>query len=398
MIELELKHYIYLLVVAGMAGAYISKKMRMPSKKVALAAKSEKNPNKDRQPGCWAPEDYVFPTPPPFPNWDIERTRPLPYRAFKHKYTITMGIRNMELDLWIELDNEWHKYHNDKVRRAEEKGNDVYGTFPEARAAAFELLDEFWAYLPARYPSLFQQLPTGLKNLVTGEVFTFKNVNPDLVTEDPMLMAAKMVQDDLAIMIEGKDGVYYLKAGAIILPGFWRFKDKKGMPLWEIHTSGDVPKYNEKLHSGMAKFFTRLTCDKPVVRNNYFIQTDDELAWSSSIGDEKEEVVGWYTAEPAKNPTQLYFRSERQSLRRLPKTGGIVFTIRTYFCPISELCEEPHVPRRLLNAVESWTEDVKEYRGYYKFKDALLPYLEEKALEQEKMGIVTEKEPSVYPF
>lgn len=396
MLELEVKHYLYIILFLGMAGAVVLKQMKRPVSRAVVS--NEKNPNKDRKPGQWIPENYIFPTPPPFPNWDIEKTRPLPYRAFKHKYTITMGIRNMELDLWIELDNEWHKYHDDKVKRAQEKGKDVYGTFPEARSAAFELLEEFWNYLPNRYPALFKQLPTGMENLVTGEIFKFRNCSPDEVAEDPMLMAAKMVQDDLAIMIEGADGVYYLKAGAIILPGFWRFKDKVGMPLHEIHTSGDVPKYNEKLHSGMAKFFTRLTPDKPVVRNNYFIQTDDELAWSSSIGDEAEENVGWYTADPAKSAEKLYFRSERQSLRRLPKSGGIVFTIRTYFCPISELCQEPHVPRRLLNAVESWSEDVKEYRGYYKFKDALLPYLEEKALEQEKMGIVAEKEPSVYPF
>ncbi|WPK23437.1 hypothetical protein PUMCH_000678 [Australozyma saopauloensis] len=395
MIELEFKHYLYLVMLAVAAGAFVLKLLKKSNVK---QAPSREILNKDRKPGQWMPESYQFPIPPPFLNWDIEKTRPLPYRAFKHKYTITMGIRNMELDLWIELDNEWHKYHNDKVMRAQTLGNDVYGTYPEARAAAFELLDEFWNYLPARYPSLFKQLPTGMENLVTGEVFKFKNCNPDDITEDPMLMAAKMVQDDLAIMIEGSDGIYYLKAGAIILPGFWRFKDKKGMPLHEIHTSGDVPKYNEKLHSGMAKFFTRLTCDKPVVRNNYFIQTDDELAWSSSIGDEKEDVVGWYTADAAKSAQQLYFRSERQSLRRLPKTGAIVFTIRTYFCPISELCEEPHIPRRLFNAVESWSEDVKEYRGYYKFKDALLPYLKEKAEEQEKRGIIEEKEPSVYPF
>lgn len=399
MIELQLKHYIYLILAIGFAGTIVSKQLKLSAKKKSVSAKaSEKNPNKNRKPGTWVPETYKFPVPAPFPNWDIEKTRPLPYRAFKHKYNVTMGIRNMETDLWIELDNEWLKFHNDKVRRAEEMGTDVYSTFPEARAAAFELLDEFWSYLPARYPELFKQLPSGLENLVTGEIFTFKNCNPDLVTEDPMLIAAKMIQDDLAIMIEGKDGVYYLKAGAIILPGFWRFKDKVGMPLYEIHTSGDVPQYKEKLHSGMAKFFTRLTCDKPVVRNNYFIQTDDELAWSSSIGDEKEDTVGWNTAVPATTAQQLYFRSERQSLRRLPKTGGIVFTIRTYFCPISELCEEPHVPRRLLNAIESWADDVKEYRGYSKFKDVLLPYLEEKALEQEAKGVSIEKEPSVYPF
>lgn len=394
---LQPKHYAYVLVAAILATAYVNKYGKN-AKKNLDTAKAKVSPNKDRKFGTWIPEAFKTPTPPAFKNWDVTKTKPLPYRAFKHKYTITMGIRNMEWDSWIELDNDWIKHHTDKVKRLAEWGTDVYGTLPGAEPAVLELLDEFWEYLPARYPSLFRQLENGIENLLTGEVFVFKGVSPDKFTEDPMVMAAKMVQDDLAIMIEGEDGNYYLKAGCIVLPGFWRFKDKVGMPLNEIHTSGDVPKYQEKLQSGMTKFFTRLTCDKPVVRNNYFIQLDDNLGWSSAIGDEKSEKVGWYTAEAATSAEQLYYRSERQSLRRLPKTGAVIFTIRTYFISIPEICSEPYIPRRLLNGVESWSDDVRDYRGYEKFKDALLPYLEEKAKEQEAQGYVVENEPALYPF
>jgi alpha-1,2-mannosyltransferase len=46
----------------------------------------------------------------------------------------------------------------------------------------------------------------------------------------------------------------------------------------------------------MNNFFRRLTPEKPVLRNNYFIQVDDKLAWSESIGDEDSEGVGWGSA------------------------------------------------------------------------------------------------------
>lgn len=390
---LDTKYLIYCAVAALLAAAYVHARSRTKS-----PTKPATSSNKDRKFGTWTPESFTTPVPPPYPHWDCEKTKPLPYRAFRHKYTITMGIRSMDWDSWIELDNEWMKFHNAKVARLAEKGSELYGTFPEARDAAFELLDEFWLYLPNRYPSMFRQLDHGLENLVTGEQFVFRNCNRAEIKEDPMVMAAKMVQDDLAIMVESPDGQYYLKAGAIILPGFWRFKDKVGLPLSAIHTLGDVPQYQQKLQTGMAKFFTRLTCDKPVVRNNYFIQLDLDLDWSSSIGDENTDKVGWYTADEAVTPEQLFFRSERQSLRRLPKTGAIVFTVRTYFLPITEICDEPHVPRRLLDAVESWSDDVREYRGYEKFKTVLLPYLEKRALEQEARGYTSEKEPAVYPY
>jgi hypothetical protein len=42
-------------------------------------------------------------------------------------------------------------------------------------------------------------------------------------------------------LFTGKDGRYYFQAGAICVGGFWRMKDKIGMPLDEIHNSGRVP-------------------------------------------------------------------------------------------------------------------------------------------------------------
>lgn len=69
----------------------------------------------------------------------------------------------------------------------------------------------------------------------------------------------------------------------------------------------------------MMNFFRRIQPPSPMLRNNYFIQVDDGLAWSESIGSEDataEGEVGWFTAEKNKAIEHHYFRSERQSLRR----------------------------------------------------------------------------------
>lgn len=350
--------------------------------------------NKNRKPGKWIPEDYKLPIPKPYKDWDIQNTKPIPYRAFKHKYNITMGIRSMDTNDWIQLDNEWPMYHELKKKRFQERGSEIYGTLPEANDAAMELLIEISKYLVNRYPTLFKMKNSEiLQNLYTGEEWNI--INPEY---DCCFIIANLLQDDIAIMIEQPDGQYYLKAGAIALAGFWRFKDKVNLPLSAIHTTGDVPKYNSHLKKSMEKFFTRLIPESPVVRNNYFIQTDDNLDWSSSIGDEKTENVGWYTAEKATDINQIYYRSERQSVRRLPISGACIFTIRTYFVPLVEICKEPFVPLRLLNGINSWTDDVKEYRGYETFKDIVLPYLEEKVKEQIEMGYTREKEVDAFPL
>jgi len=66
--------------------------------------------------------------------------------------------------------------------------------------------------------------------------------------------------------------------------------------------------------------------------------------------------------------------------------------------PITKMCEEPFIPKRLLDAVLSWDDDVKRYRGYEKFKDVLVPYLEEQAKLQEQRGYTVDQEPNNYPY
>lgn len=271
----------------------------------------------------------------------------------------------------------------------------------------FDLILNRCDYLPQRYPSLFRSTPTGIHNILTNETF---DITTRPLPEDPMATAGRLVQDDLAIMFEKPDNQYYLLAGSILLAGFWRLSDKFGMPLSEIHTSGDVPGFKTKLEKGMMNFFRRVQPAQPVLRNNYFIQVDDNLAWSHSIGSEdpvseedggvSKQAHGWSSAEKNKAIEHHYFRSERQSLRRLPRSGGVVFTIRTYFEPITKVADEVGVPGRLASAVRSWGDDVATYKGRERYQEVLLEYLDGKHREQVEKGLVREGEveEGKYPF
>lgn len=53
-----------------------------------------------------------------------------------------MGLRTMQWDEWIELDNHYLRYHGDKKRRIEERGDKCCRTAPEAYDGAIELLEE----------------------------------------------------------------------------------------------------------------------------------------------------------------------------------------------------------------------------------------------------------------
>ncbi|KAF7563643.1 hypothetical protein G7046_g455 [Stylonectria norvegica] len=363
----------------------------------SLPSSREKTANST--PGFWEPDAFKTPIPTPYPDWSIENTKPLPYRAFRYgpKYNITMGLRTIQPEQWIELDNQFPRYHAEKKTRIQERGNKCVRTHPEAYPAAMELLQELTDYLPARYPNLFKRTSVGINNIWSGESF---NIVETPLREDPMAICARLVQDDLALMIQRPDGEYYLLAGAVLLAGFWRLSDKYEMSLSDIHTSADVPGFREKLETGMTRFFKRIKCDSFYSRNNYFVQVDDALAWSWSIGDEDHPTVSWSTVETDKPIDQHWFRSERQSLRRLPKTGAVCFTIRTYFLPITDMAQEDYVPGRLASAIRSWGDDVSVYKGKEKYGDVLLDYLDQQHETQLERGLVLEKEDEVrkYPW
>ena len=97
----------------------------------------------EREPGKWTVVDFKRPAASPYPEWDVHETKPLPYRPFRHgPYYITMGLRTMQWDEWIELDNHYLRFHEDKKRRIEERGEKCCKTAPEAYDGALELLEE----------------------------------------------------------------------------------------------------------------------------------------------------------------------------------------------------------------------------------------------------------------
>lgn len=244
---------------------------------------------------------------------------------------------------------------------------------------------------------MFHRTAVGIDNRFTNESF---NIVQRPLAEDPMQMCARLVQDDLALMFEKPDGQYYLLAGSILLAGFWRLTDKFGMSLSEIHTSGDVPGFKSKLEKGMMNLFRRMKPSELVGRNNYFIQVDNSLPWSVSIGSEDEAAPTWNNVSKSDAVDRHHFRSERQTLRRLPRSGAILFTIRTYFELVTTIAAEPYVPGRLASALRSWGPDVAVYKGREAYQDALLAYLDQKHAEQVAGGLDVEREEEVrkYPF
>ncbi|SCV70970.1 BQ2448_3732 [Microbotryum intermedium] len=382
---------------------------------------------------AWNPVKFDYPKIDPWTDFDVDHTKPVPLRPFRWgpTYPINMGIRPMPWDTWLELDSDYRKTLDIVARRTRTQGEEANRVMPGYRPQAFECLVEMASYLAVRYPQYFvvnrfkydakDEYTWGdslsgkeagciavIENKLTGDVFDFAEIEK-LEGKDwnPMKVAALLTEDDLAVMCE---------AGSICTAGFWRLKDKIGRSLDYIHSSGEVPGWPTKLKFSIERFFQKLKCDKPVQRYNYTFQIDDQVAWSNhtngpvSVLGEKEQIFdevtkgpdpellaqsndpNWKAPQPATAFEEVWYRSERQTLRRMPKTGCILFTIRTYFHPVAELAKEPGVPGRMASAIRSWPDEVRNYKTGYLYIPAILPGLDERHAAQVAEGLVEMEE------
>ncbi|KAI1326463.1 hypothetical protein F5Y16DRAFT_400352 [Xylariaceae sp. FL0255] len=57
---------------------------------------------------------------------------------------------------------------------------------------------------------------------------------------------------------------------------------------------------------------------------------------------------------PTLDVSQLWFRQERQVLRRVPRSQAVVWLVHTYTEKLTDVAREPIVPGRLASLVRSW--------------------------------------------
>lgn len=168
----------------------------------------------------------------------------------------------------------------------------------------------------------------------------------------PLVAAALAVQEDLCVLQRDRAGTWRLSSGVVCFPSMWRLPDKIGLPLAEVH--GPVPAYADELADRVDRFVDRLRTERPVWRRNWLVHASDELHLPEPPPP---------TAQPPDIPDGLWLRSERQTLRRLPRTDAILFTIRTQQAPLGVVAARADVAAGLAGAIESWSPELVAYRN-----------------------------------
>ncbi|EXJ81795.1 hypothetical protein A1O1_07860 [Capronia coronata CBS 617.96] len=351
-------------------------------------------------------------------SFDLETT-PIPaFRAFRYSYKRhTIDVKKLDLNDWILLDNQFPRYHSAKVARLAERGDKIVGTLPCATDAARELCQDLAEFLSSRYPQVYRITRSGSdkdgwlgKGSITRVEMPSLGASYDLVNEDPMTVAGLLQPTDLNILTKRPDGQYQLSAVMFGIGGGQRLKDKLGRSLADLHYGGQVPHFKEQLQVPLDRFLSKLKVDGPIVRHTTALTIHDELHWPEvTMGPEDDwdpvirgPAIGSKGATTFKPPhpildiSSLWHRTERQTLRRLPKSGTIVWSVHTYVNPLASILKEPGIPGRLASLVRSWDDELAAHKGRHLYADVLLPHLDALHSEQVSAGVCAD-EPTTLP-
>ena len=184
----------------------------------------------------------------------------------------------------------------------------------------------------------------------------------------PLFAAARRTPDDLVLM-EKHDGAWRVSALSLCAPTFFSAHDVLGRSLAEIH--GPVHGFAERFLARVERIFEGLRPGLILERRNWSLVNSDQ-----SFTPDPAPIRARISAiEPAHAGSELFVRVERQTLRRLPQTGGALFTIRVWLHPLDALLDDPPRLAAFARAWRAATADFRDYKRLGLYDDLVESFL-----------------------
>ena len=277
---------------------------------------------------------------------------PIPYRPWRERGAVVagefrwrLGLRPLDLDDWLELGPD-----------ADGPGGWIAekpGLLAAHRDTVFRVLDGIEAECAEVATAIVDHLRRDPRRerRERGEI----RLDPGL---HPLDAAARLVPEDLVVMVE-RGGRLVFGGGSVCFPNRWDLAAKLGLPLADVHRP--VARLNDQLEAAVDRAVDRLTPERSFWR----------LGWGIlDTADGYTPVDGTGAARPVEpGIADLHVRVERETLRRFPDTGVVLFTIRTYVSPLTAVLADPEDRAAITRIVEAMPHDVRAY------KDLVAPVL-----------------------
>lgn len=185
--------------------------------------------------------------------------------------------------------------------------------------------------------------------------------------------AAHAVWEDLCLLQPlGPDGMYVLTAGALAFPTDWHLAEKIGLPVAAIHAP--IHGYAEQLADAVDHALATLRAGPVFGRTNWFVVASAD--WRYLPDDDPATRFAHVTPDNAGDT--LFVRCERQTLRRLPQSGAILFTIGVAVAPLAAL--SPAVVQRVAAGIAAQPDGERKRRAAPHYAAPLIGYAARRTL------------------
>ena len=292
------------------------------------------------------------------PRCEIRLKRSMKHTPYDGSHPLfRIGLSPLDLAEWLEVDDRLDAYLDEKARLRDAYPDKVFAAEEGTKAAQAEALSLLLDNLRVHHGDTH----------VIGEREVRAGAHTVSLEDDdpPLLTASKLVQEDLVLMRKGEAG-WRLAAASLCFPSSWSLMEKFGKVIAEVHAP--VPGFAAGTRNALLieRIFDQLLVDQPVRRMNWSVYSDDEL-----FHDDR-------TAEHLKKQdfdAGIFLRAEYQTLRKLPQSGDILFTVRIHVDPFEALKRHPERERvceGFIASLERLDAAQLSYKGLSQSRDRLI--------------------------
>jgi hypothetical protein len=293
-------------------------------------------------------------------------------------YQMAIGAKPLLNERLIEIDPD--HYLPELALKQQILASDLHyysQALPNSEPAQWEALEVLLTSLSSSYPEQFSLDRSGpiwhWHNHLANTQAAFRPGVADDLPYAALDWAGRQVQEDLLVLSADADSGFPLIAGSLCFANRWCLDDKIGQPLIAIHDP--VPGFAEQIGRSSSLLLERLKTERPVWRLNWSILATGELNRATRFG---HELDGDREGVHAQNAGQrCFFRTERQTITRLPRTNALLFTVHTYIAPIADLVADAAFRAKLIGVLHSAPPAIIAYKGMTIFLAPLLEYLEQ---------------------
>lgn len=315
----------------------------------------------------------------PLPPWPREY---LPFSG--GPFALRLGTRAIAPAEWIEIDRQYSDQLKLKDSLLGQRHDEVFAALDGTDTAGREVLLLLAEHLANHFPHWFAlgdraarsdlaasgtsvDASACLTNRLTGRRYDLADASMH-----PLELAGRLVQEDLCLMQLRRDH-YRLRAASLCFPSRWRLAEKLGATLAGVHAP--VAFYDEQLAGPADRLLAALPPEKILCRFNWNLHDDPALF--QPTGMDRTQLDPSITSANAGE--RLWLRVERQTLRRLPQSREVLFTIRTHVRALSSIARRPEVAAQLALALRALPAETYRYKSLPVFGAAALAWLDSQA-------------------